>query len=583
MARTVYSRVRARSAALLALIIAVGLLPASSIRSTEADGGMSDVILKSAGTASVLYQSNDGVACRDATTVEIETLVASGEEVPLHTISPVQTMDQNGLTIILRATDALENNAQAKAAFVRVASLYQSMISSPITVVVNVDFAPTWFGQEYPEGVAGLTNPQLLMGNPIYPLLQQHLIDGASSAEERDLYYALPQIAVTTDLGDTRTVVGPSALFRALEFINSVAAPEIEPVIWGPPPAIGFNSNVPYDFDPTDGVDEGKADFEAAVSHEIGHVLGFVSYAGVFELDPEQPCALSVWDLFRLRPGVSMNTFPTADRILSSGGAQVYFAGGLQYPLSTARPDGTGGDGNQASHWKDDAFTGDRIGIMDPSFPQGRRQTVTLKDLAALNIFGYSVRPIGNTKPGITELEADLNGDILSVRATLIDVDLDPSRVQLTLINEADQVVSQIAPVAEDFGLASKTLFRKDYPGMSSVPAVTQVGLIVSDTRGNFSTTAIVDFSKADPGGPKLSDGNYKGGRLSLKGKKFGNQPQIEINGQIVAPVETIEIAGSKKKLVIEADSSLLNLRPGANRVRIISGGLRSNLLVMDL
>jgi hypothetical protein len=549
----------------------------------KADGGMSDVILRSAGNAaSVLYQSDDGVACRDATTEETATLVAGVQEPPLHTISPVQTLDQNGLTIILRATDALESNPEAKAAFVRVASLYQSMISTPITVVVNVDFAPTWFGQAYPEGVAGLTNPQLLMGNPIYPLLQQHLIDGASSAEERTLYYALPQIAVTTDLGDTRTVVGPSALFRALEFIDRTAAPEIEPVIWGPPPAIGFNSSVPYDFDPTDGVDAGKADFEAAVSHEIGHVLGFVSYAGVFELEPEQPCALSVWDLFRLRPGVSMNTFPTADRILSSGGAQVYFAGGLQYPLSTARPDGTGGDGNQASHWKDDAFTGDRIGIMDPSFPQGKRQTLTLRDLAALNIFGYSVRPIGNTKPAITELEAELNGDVLSVRATLIDVDLDPSRVQLTLIDEADQVVSQIAPVAEDFGLANKTLFTKDYPGMSSVPAVTQVGLIVSDTRGNFSTTAVVDFSKADSGGPKLSSGSYSKGRLNLKGKKFGDQPQLEINGQIVAPLGGVEIGGSKKKLVIEADSSLLNLRIGPNRVRVISGGLRSNLLVME-
>src|SRR6185436_10688671 len=125
---------------------------------------------------------------------------------------------------------------------------------------------------------------------------------------------------------------GPSALFRAQQFISDIATPDLDPGIWGPPPAIGFNSSVAYDFDPTDGIDAGKEDFEAAVSHEIGHVLGFVSYTGLVELDPSQEIAVSVWDLFRMRPG---QAFSTADRILSSGGSQVFSGGAASYPLST--------------------------------------------------------------------------------------------------------------------------------------------------------------------------------------------------------------------------------------------------------
>jgi hypothetical protein len=580
MSRTVYSSVREKSIPVVALIISVGLLAGASARPTHAARSTSIPAFHSVGArASVLYQSDAGISCRNATSEEVETLATARASQTLSVISPVRTHDQNGLSIILRSTAQLDSVPEARAAFTRVVAVWQSMISTPITIVIDADFGPTWFGQAYPQGIAGLTNPQLLVGTPIYPLMQQHLIDGASSAEERALYYSLPEIVVSTDLGDTDTVVGPSALFRAQQFIGDIAVPDLEPGIWGPPPAIGFNSSVAYDFDPTDGVDAGKQDFEAAVSHEIGHVLGFVSYTGVVELDSSQEIALSVWDLFRMRPGSS---FSTADRILSSGGSQVYFAGGAAYALSTGRPDGTGGDGQPASHWKDDTFSGDRIGIMDPTMPQGKRQTITFKDLAALDTFGYTIRPVGNTRPVISGLTADIRGDVLSVRATLTDIDGDPSRVQVGLIDEDNQLVSQLAPTTEDFGIAAKTLFARDYPGISSVPSVMKVSLVVADSRGNLSATAFADVAEGDAGGPRLSAASYNKGRLNIKGKKFGGQPQIEINGQIVAPAGGIDIGGSNKKLVVEAEGVLLNLRPGLNRVRVISSGLRSNILVME-
>src|SRR5262249_43074554 len=162
----------------------------------------------------------------------------------------------------------------------------------------------------------------------------------------------------------------------AIGMIDSIATPPAEPVLWGPPPAIGLNSNVEYDFDSSDGVDDGKTDFESLAAHEIGHVLGFESAVGQLEVNPNCVPSVSVWDLFRLRPGGGLSNFGTAQRVLSSGGTQVFFNGSQQLQLETGRPDQAGGDGAQPSHWKDDAETGLRLGVMDPTIVPSRRQAI---------------------------------------------------------------------------------------------------------------------------------------------------------------------------------------------------------------
>jgi len=61
-----------------------------------------------------------------------------------------------------------------------------------------------------------------------------------------------------------------------------------------------------------------------------------------------------------------------------------------EIPLSTGRPNGTGGDGAQASHWK---FVSDPqqppIGIMEPFISFGQRKVITDNDLRAFNTIGY--------------------------------------------------------------------------------------------------------------------------------------------------------------------------------------------------
>jgi hypothetical protein len=196
-------------------------------------------------------------------------------------------------------------------------------------------------------------------------------------------------------LGNAGNISAASANFRALGLLTATANPDQE-TDFGQPPAIGFNSAFSYDFDPSDGIDADKLDFEAAAVHEIGHALGFITFMGNKELPGQVNAALfpTPWDLFRLRPGgLVLTSLSNRQRAQVSGGEQVFFAGGEEFALSTGTVAGTGGDGQQGSHWKDDSLTGQYIGTMDPTGTEGDRDVLTAADLTALNAFGYKINP----------------------------------------------------------------------------------------------------------------------------------------------------------------------------------------------
>lgn len=345
----------------------------------------------------VVYGENGRSVCRGATPEETRELRKRDPNIPLHALSPISAgvsesaePTQGGLKIILRATPQLESNPVAKAAFIRAAAAWEAIVLSPITVVIDVDYGPTRFGEPFPApGIIGSTDPQELAIGNLYPQVRSKLLAGASSEQELSLYNSLPLASVPTDLGATDKIHTPSATLRALGIINPIADPDGELAEFDVPPSIGFNSAMPFDFDPGDGVDPDKIDFDTTAVHEIGHALGFTSLVGERESEPDIPLFVSIWDLFRFRPGTTLSTFPTAPRILSSGGDARFFAGGSELALSTGRMNQTGGDGQQASHWKDDELTGQHIGIMDPTLEHGARYTINANDRAAMNFFGY--------------------------------------------------------------------------------------------------------------------------------------------------------------------------------------------------
>ena len=579
----------ARRARLSLAILLVGALMmplnkiGASTPASRSDLAADELVGIQQGYGSTLFKARDGsVGCRRASADETTQIQSRDLHQELRPIEAVQTNAQSGLSIVLRATPALDQNPAAKAAFQRAAQQWQLLIRTQITVVVDVDFGPTWFGQEFPAGAVGLTNPQMLSGDSLYLKVRERLLDNASTQDELSLYYATPQPLVPTDIGDQNTVLGPSALFRALKLIDSVANPDTDPPIWGPPPAIGLNSNVEYDFDGSDGIDPGKSDFESIAAHELGHVLGFESAVGQLEVNPDCVPGFTVWDLFRVRPGVSMSSFDSAQRILHSGGGQVFFNGTDAWALSTGRPDDPNEDEQQPSHWLDDSVSGQRLGVMDPSITPGRRQAITLKDLQALDIMGYALNTIGNSAPSVSRFSADLNGDVLSLTVFGSDPDGDVVQAKLTLLDQKDHVIGETSAFNIDAGIPASIVLTFDTGGLNSSPAAVHVGLTLIDTRNNKSPMAVADFSQGDPGGPQVRSVSYKKGTLKIKGRGLDEEPVLEINGLGILASSGAE-SGSAKKLSIEASTQVLNLRSGPNRIRVIKNGLRSNIIVFEM
>ncbi|MGA9773275.1 MAG: NF038122 family metalloprotease [Blastocatellia bacterium] len=416
-----FRSVRKSSLSLL-MISLVSLLPTAGAASTSIRQSRTRPLPVPESHAFINYRTDGRIGCREATEAEASALKRRANQ-SMHVISPTRSVstqslsaESAGLQIVLRATGQLENFPTAKAAFLNAAATWQSLISTPITVIIDVDFGPTWFGESYDEDVLGQTDSQTLGDSSIYSDVRDSLVGLAASDEQAGLFNQLPQSAVPTDIGTTSYVLAPSAQWRALGFINPVADPDSEQSDLGDPPAVGFNSDFDYDFDPSDGVDSNRIDFDSVAAHEIGHVLGFMSNTGYRELVRSSPVAVTIWDMFRFRPGVTSASFQTAQRILSSGGSQEFFDGSTEAALSTGRPDGTGGDREQSSHWKDDRLTGTYVGIMDPTLADGQRDTITDNDLAALRSFGYTVVGDVSSSDAPTIKNVSFNGRKLKIK-----------------------------------------------------------------------------------------------------------------------------------------------------------------------
>jgi hypothetical protein len=156
---------------------------------------------------------------------------------------------------------------------------------------------------------------------------------------------------------------------------------------------IQFNSNFNFDYDPTDGITAGFYDFVGVAMHEIGHAMGFISGVDILDINSppingpfndSQFTFVSPLDLFRY------SALSAAQGVIdwTADGRAKYFSidGGATVgpQFSTGR---NFGDGNQASHWKDNLG----IGILDPTAASGERLSISAWDTLAFDVIGWDL------------------------------------------------------------------------------------------------------------------------------------------------------------------------------------------------
>ena len=566
--------------------------------------------------------SDGRAACRNAGDSEARHIKARDLSTPLDVLSPGADGSgdaQTGLKIILRGTRQLAAFPRAKDALARAAAQWEAFVETEITVVIDVDFGPSLFGGQFPDETVSVTDVQLLTGNALYPALRSSLISEASSPQEKSLFESLRQTTLPADLGEVAGAAATSATLRAVGLINPVADPDNELSLFGPAPAIGFNSALDFDFDASDGIEPATLDFEAMAAHEIGHVLGFVSMAGESELDPSFDPAVSALDLFRFRPDVNTADFAGAKRVLSSGGEQLLLAGGSQLPLSTARPDGTGGDGRVASHWKDDRLTGQHIGIMDPTLEPGARVSLTDSDLAALDAIGYKTRGIFSP-PNLISLKPSRpqpgaipapppNLGALGRTQYMIRVPAQAERLKIDLSGDQDVdlfvrfnqrvLIQNLRPLADhvsrgESGGESITITPQSSPPLRQGLYLIAVGNFGSGDA-NFSVTATVTGGQTGRAPAIVNiDSVLEGDRLALELSALdpdGDLDAAEVSlldkdGRALGPASTFALARTaadkiESRVVIERMSGM----PAAVRASLVlldAAGNRSNAAVAD-
>lgn len=313
--------------------------------------------------------------------------IVAGLGVALIAATPAHAL--GSFDIVINPNVSLQANADALAAFERAAARWEAFIADPITVNINAGLS------NLGSSILGQASSTLTIRN--YTSVRNAMVaDAADELNDPDdfddtLAQSLPTAAnFNATLPAGVLLSGDMSVNTSLARAMGLFAPASSDA------TITFNTQFSFDYDNSDGIDAGTWDFETVAAHEIGHALGFTSVVddinrGLTSISPRpldlfrftegganDPDSVSDFATFTrdLRPNVEVNTDIITD----------------EWRMSTGVTGGTfGGDGRQASHWKDGSLTGNTIGMMDPTLAAQQVFPFSIADLRALDLIGYEI------------------------------------------------------------------------------------------------------------------------------------------------------------------------------------------------
>jgi hypothetical protein len=282
---------------------------------------------------------------------DVETVRARNAEAQRTLISAAGP--RSGLNIVFDVSGSLP--AGAADALEAVAQYIESQFTDSMTV--TIDFSMQNLG----GSVLGYTSATFTSGIS-YPTVRSGMVNDMDLDDVVQNWLPTGSTVPVRYNGSSSTVTNENRVFFTLAnykaTIGSLGGTDAEMVL---------NTAFLWDYDPSDGVPSNRQCYQSVVAHEVGHVLGFISFA---DFDPNSDMA--AMDLYRFQrtPGANnynpstYEEFQTTPRLVDYNTPNDDHNTDLivvEYRMSD-------GDPYQASHFREQTPS---IGIMDPAQANG--------------------------------------------------------------------------------------------------------------------------------------------------------------------------------------------------------------------